>query len=73
MRIHGNLGYATEFPLQQRLRDVMAYLIADGTAEIRKMVIAREILAPHRGAGRAGSQRPIEILAAVKYVNGQSI
>jgi cyclohexanecarboxyl-CoA dehydrogenase len=53
MRIHGNLGYATEFPLQQRLRDVMAYLIADGTAEIRKMVIAREILAPHRG-GRPG-------------------
>ncbi len=48
MTIHGNLGYATEFPLQQRLRDVMAYLIADGTAEIQKMVIAREILAPHR-------------------------
>lgn len=48
MRIHGNLGYATEFPLQQRLRDVMAYLIADSTAEIQKMVIAREILAPHR-------------------------
>jgi cyclohexanecarboxyl-CoA dehydrogenase len=51
MRIHGNLGYATEFPLQQRLRDVMAYLIADGTAEIQKMVIAREILAPHRARG----------------------
>ncbi|HEY1003306.1 MAG TPA: acyl-CoA dehydrogenase family protein [Streptosporangiaceae bacterium] len=48
MRIHGNLGYATELPLQQRLRDVMAYLIADGTAEIQTMVIAREILAPHR-------------------------
>jgi cyclohexanecarboxyl-CoA dehydrogenase len=48
MTIHGNLGYSTEFPLQQRLRDVMAYLIADGTAEIQKMVIAREILAPYR-------------------------
>src|ERR1700724_736971 len=51
MRIHGNLGYATEFPLQQRFRDVMAYLVADGTAEIQKMVIAREILAPHRAHG----------------------
>jgi cyclohexanecarboxyl-CoA dehydrogenase len=45
MRIHGNLGYSTEFPLQQRFRDVMAYLVADGTAEIQKRVIAKEILA----------------------------
>jgi cyclohexanecarboxyl-CoA dehydrogenase len=44
MRIHGNLGYATELPLQQRFRDVMAYLVADGTAEIQKRVIAKEIL-----------------------------
>lgn len=44
MRIHGNLGYATEFPLQQRFRDVMAYLVADGTAEIQKRVIAKDIL-----------------------------
>jgi cyclohexanecarboxyl-CoA dehydrogenase len=44
MRVHGNLGYATELPLQQRFRDVMAYLVADGTAEIQKMIIAREIL-----------------------------
>lgn len=45
MRIHGNLGYSTEFPLQQRFRDVMAYLVADGTAEIQKRVIAKDILA----------------------------
>jgi cyclohexanecarboxyl-CoA dehydrogenase len=45
MKVHGNLGYSTEFPLQQRFRDVMAYLVADGTAEIQKNVIARDILA----------------------------
>lgn len=44
MRVHGNLGYATEFPLQQRYRDVMAYLVADGTAEIQKKVIFREMV-----------------------------
>jgi cyclohexanecarboxyl-CoA dehydrogenase len=49
IKIHGNLGYSTEFPLQQRFRDVMAYLVADGTAEIQKVVIAREILARHTG------------------------
>ncbi|HEX4402276.1 MAG TPA: acyl-CoA dehydrogenase [Galbitalea sp.] len=45
MKIHGNLGYSAEFPLQQRFRDVMAYLVADGTAEIQKGIISREILA----------------------------
>jgi cyclohexanecarboxyl-CoA dehydrogenase len=45
IRIHGNLGYSTEFPLQQRFRDVMAYLVADGTSEMQKRIIAKEILA----------------------------
>jgi cyclohexanecarboxyl-CoA dehydrogenase len=44
MKIHGHLGYSAELPLQQRLRDVMAYLIADGTAEIQKRVIAGELM-----------------------------
>jgi cyclohexanecarboxyl-CoA dehydrogenase len=43
MKIHGHLGYSAELPLQQRLRDVMAYLIADGTAEIQKRVIVSEL------------------------------
>ncbi len=43
MRIHGNLGYSTELPLQQRYRDVTAYLIADGTAEIQKQIIASDV------------------------------
>jgi cyclohexanecarboxyl-CoA dehydrogenase len=46
MTIHGNLGYAAEFPLQQRLRDVLAYLVADGTGEIQKRIIAAGILGP---------------------------
>jgi cyclohexanecarboxyl-CoA dehydrogenase len=43
MRIHGNLGYSAEFPLQQRFRDVMAYLVADGTSEIQKRIIASDL------------------------------
>ena len=45
MKIHGNLGYSAEFPLQQRLRDVMAYLVADGTSEIQQGIISKQILA----------------------------
>lgn len=40
--LHGNYGYATEFGLEQRLRDVLAVEIADGTAQIQKIIIARE-------------------------------
>jgi cyclohexanecarboxyl-CoA dehydrogenase len=40
--LHGHYGYAKEFGLEQRLRDVMAVEIADGTAQVQKIVIARE-------------------------------
>ena len=40
--LHGHYGYAEEFGLEQRLRDVMAVEIADGTAQVQKIVIARE-------------------------------
>lgn len=42
--IHGNLGYSVELPLQQRLRDVMSYLIGDGTAAIQKRIIATNLI-----------------------------
>jgi cyclohexanecarboxyl-CoA dehydrogenase len=51
LRIHGNLGYSAEVPLGQRLKDVLAYLVADGTAEIQKRIIAKEVLA-RAGTGR---------------------
>jgi cyclohexanecarboxyl-CoA dehydrogenase len=40
--LHGHYGYAQEFGLEQRLRDVMAVEIADGTAQVQKIVVARE-------------------------------
>ncbi|GAB3081975.1 acyl-CoA dehydrogenase family protein [Nocardioides zeae] len=39
----GHYGYSSEYPLEQRLRDVLAVEIADGTAQIQKIVIAREL------------------------------
>ena len=41
--IHGHYGYSTEYPHTQRLRDALAVQIADGTAQIQKIVIAREL------------------------------
>jgi len=45
--LHGHYGYAEEFGLEQRLRDVMAVEIADGTAQVQKIVIARERFGRH--------------------------
>jgi cyclohexanecarboxyl-CoA dehydrogenase len=44
--LHGNYGYSEEYSLEQRLRDVMAVEIADGTAQIQKIIIARERYGP---------------------------
>lgn len=39
---HGHSGYSTDLPHQQRMRDVFGLQIGDGTAQIMKLVIARE-------------------------------
>ena len=41
--LHGHYGWTNELPFEQRLRDVMAVEIADGTAQVSKIVIAREL------------------------------
>jgi len=42
--IHGHVGYSKEYHLEQRLRDVLGLEIGDGTANIMKIIIARELL-----------------------------
>ena len=40
--IHGHPAWSDEFPLQQRFRDVMAFFLADGSAEIQKLIVSRD-------------------------------
>ena len=51
--LHGHYGYTDELPFEQRLRDVIGLEIGDGTAEVMKMVVARELIGreslPYRG------------------------
>jgi len=42
--LHGHYGYTQDFPLEQRYRDVLGQVIADGTPQIMKMIIARNML-----------------------------
>jgi cyclohexanecarboxyl-CoA dehydrogenase len=40
----GHLGYSTDSPLGQRLRDVIGLEIGDGTAQVSQLVVARHLL-----------------------------
>lgn len=42
--IHGHYGYSRDLPIEQRLRDVLGWEIGDGTAQIQKLIIARELM-----------------------------
>lgn len=44
VQLHGGAGYVTEFPVERIFRDVKLCEIGEGTSEIQRMVIAREIL-----------------------------
>ncbi|MFD2578440.1 acyl-CoA dehydrogenase family protein [Novosphingobium colocasiae] len=41
--LHGHYGYTQDFPHEQRLRDVIGQQIADGTTQIQKLIVAREL------------------------------
>jgi alkylation response protein AidB-like acyl-CoA dehydrogenase len=44
VQIHGGYGYTREFPVERYLRDAKLAEIGEGTNEVQKMVIARELL-----------------------------
>lgn len=39
---HGHAGYSKDLPFQQRLRETLGLQIGDGTAQIMKLIVARE-------------------------------
>jgi acyl-CoA dehydrogenase len=44
LRIHGGVGYTQELPIERMFRDSRSFHFEEGTAEIQKLVIARELL-----------------------------
>jgi alkylation response protein AidB-like acyl-CoA dehydrogenase len=44
IQIHGSYGLAEEFPVERYFRDARVYTIPDGTTEIQKLVVGREML-----------------------------
>jgi alkylation response protein AidB-like acyl-CoA dehydrogenase len=44
MRIHGGYGYSTEFDVERYFRDAPLMIVGEGTNEIQKNVIARQLV-----------------------------
>ena len=44
MRIHGGYGYTKDFPVERYYRDAPLMIIGEGTNEIMRLVIARQLL-----------------------------
>jgi alkylation response protein AidB-like acyl-CoA dehydrogenase len=44
MRIHGGYGYIKEYPLERYYRDAPLMIIGEGTNEVQRLVIARQLL-----------------------------
>jgi alkylation response protein AidB-like acyl-CoA dehydrogenase len=43
VQIHGGAGYVKDFPVERYLRDAKLLEIGEGTSEIQRLVIARQI------------------------------
>jgi alkylation response protein AidB-like acyl-CoA dehydrogenase len=44
VQVHGGYGYIDEFPVERHYRDVRATTLYEGTSEVQRLVISREVL-----------------------------
>ena len=51
LRVHGGYGYSKEYTVERLFRDAPFFLIGEGTSEIQKLVIARNLLERYKIEG----------------------
>ncbi|MBT6442327.1 MAG: acyl-CoA/acyl-ACP dehydrogenase, partial [Alphaproteobacteria bacterium] len=44
MRVHGGYGYSKEYPIERMYRDAPLLLIGEGTNEIQRIIIAKQLI-----------------------------
>lgn len=47
IQIHGGMGYSSNYPVERIYRDARLMTIGEGTSEINRLVIARQVLGNH--------------------------
>jgi alkylation response protein AidB-like acyl-CoA dehydrogenase len=50
IQIHGGYGYSREFPVERFMRDAKLTEIGEGTSEVQRMIISRDLLRRTRKA-----------------------
>jgi alkylation response protein AidB-like acyl-CoA dehydrogenase len=63
VQIHGSLGYSRESDVERMYRDARVITIYEGTSEIQRLIIARDLLRP---IGEVGSRTPHDPVATHK-------
>jgi len=71
VQIHGGYGFVKDYRAEKFYRDAKICTIGEGTSEIQRLVIARQLLAPARGAARRGG-RPGEREAGSAPAGGEA-
>ncbi len=61
MRIHGGVGYTTDFPVERFYRDAPLMAIGEGTNEIQRIVFARGLIARAKASSQPRSVRAIVV------------
>jgi butyryl-CoA dehydrogenase len=63
VQIHGALGYSRESDVERMYRDARVISIYEGSSEIQRLIIARDLLAPAGGprAGERAFPRPVSV------------
>jgi alkylation response protein AidB-like acyl-CoA dehydrogenase len=51
VQIHGSMGYSRESDVERMYRDARVLTIYEGTSEIQRMIIARDLLAVGHAGG----------------------
>lgn len=51
LQIHGGMGYTKDLPIERWYRDMRVWRIYDGTDEMQRLIISRNLLKGHRTVG----------------------
>ena len=50
VQVYGGYGFIKEYPVEKLMRDAKIMQLYEGTSQIQRLVIAREVLMPRRAA-----------------------
>ena len=48
IQIHGGIGYIAEYPVERFYRDARITTIYEGTSEVQRLIVSRDVLKKHQ-------------------------